>query len=71
MGIEKNENLEGGPTPADLAQICLDFGVDADDCDYMAEIEKWDDALGYAYSALCVAGVDDPEAFLRERGILE
>jgi len=34
------------------------------------DLVEFDEALGFTLTALIEAGIDDPEAFLREKGIL-
>lgn len=60
---------ENEPTSADLANACRETLTD-DDC---AELEsmEFEEALGYSITLLIEQGIDDPEQFLKEKGIIE
>ena len=57
------------PTSEDLARACS-AALDAADCDDLARM-PFDEAVGYAYTLLYAAGVDNPEKFPKDQGILE
>jgi len=63
---ESNEKV----SPLDIAEACMGV-LDQETCDQIAEFEDNKEALGYVFSALIEAGIDDPEEFLKEKGILE
>lgn len=58
-----------GPTSKDLADACSEILTDED----RAEIADMpiDEALGYAFSLLIANGVEDPDSYLKDKGILE
>ena len=57
------------PTSKELADACREV-LPGEDCDELAQMSI-DDALGHAFTLLIENGVDDPETFLKEKGILE
>ena len=71
--MEKREfelnNIEHELTAAELAEACREV-LDPETC---AEIEGMepDEAMGYAFTCLIEVGIDDPEEFLIEKGLLE
>ncbi|UTI65879.1 hypothetical protein NBH00_06600 [Paraconexibacter antarcticus] len=56
-------------TTDDVVQACSGCLVQ-EDLEQMVSLDL-EEALGYAFTALMEAGIEDPEAFLREKGILE
>lgn len=58
------------PTTAELVQACKER-LDAEALEIIGEYDDIDLALGLAFAALIEAGVDDPEIFLIEKGILQ
>ncbi len=67
MALENPEILEA--TVAEIADACREV-LDEEICDEIAEQDNPDDALGLAFTALCEAG-EDPEEYLKEKGVLE
>lgn len=63
---QEKENNE--LTSVELAQVCTEV-LTPEDCAELAEME-FDNALSYAFTLLLEAG-EDPEEFLKEKGILE
>ncbi len=57
------------PTSEQLANVCGEV-LSAEDCEELA-IMPMDEALGCAFTLLIENGVEDPEDFLRSKGILE
>lgn len=57
------------PTSADLALACSGV-LSPDDCQDLTAM-PFDEALGYAFTLLIANGQDDPEEFLRAKGVLE
>lgn len=66
---EEAESVKEGPTPQEIADACRE-ALDENICDAIAEEPTIEDALGLAFSTLTEAG-EDPESFLKEKGILE
>ena len=60
---------EKEPTPQELAEACKEV-LDEETC---AELEtmEFNEALGYAFTCLMEAGIEDTEEFLIKKGILE
>lgn len=56
------------PTVIDLISACSDV-LDPESCEDLRSMEIGD-AIGYAFTLLIEAGIDDPEGFLREKDIL-
>lgn len=69
MGIDSPEYLDEEPSPQEIADACRDV-LEPEACAAIADQESIEDALSIAFIALEEAG-EDPEEFLRERGILE
>ncbi len=65
-GVE-SESKE--PTLEELVSACQEV-VSEEDCQELLGME-FGDALGYAFTLLLENGIEDPEAFLAEKGILE
>lgn len=65
---EEQEQEAGEPTPEELADACKEV-LTEEDCQELASMEI-DDAIGYAFTLLLEAG-EDPDEFLKEKGILE
>lgn len=57
------------PTSEELA-LALSGIVPSEECQEIAGMDL-EDGIGYAFTVLLEQGIDDPEAFLREKGILE
>lgn len=57
------------PTSQELAEACADV-LDPQTCEEIGGIGSLEDAIGFVFSALMEAGVNDPETFLVEKGIL-
>ena len=60
---------EEGPTVEQLAAACGEV-LSEDDCAELASMST-DEAVGYAFTLLLENGVEDPEQYLRDKGILE
>lgn len=69
MGLDNKEQLDEEPTPAEIAEACRDL-LEAEVCDEIAEQEETETALGLAFSAILETG-EDPEEYLKNKGILE
>jgi hypothetical protein len=69
-GPSQEEREPTEPTVAQLVEACRGILSEEALVD-LAEIESFDDALGFAFTALIESGVEDPETFLKEKGILE
>lgn len=67
--IASEESKEKEPTTQELVEACKEV-LDEETC---AELEamEFDEALGFAFTCLIEAGIDDPEEFLIEKGILK
>ena len=68
----ENSNVEresAEPTAEGVADACENI-LSPETCKEIAGLEL-DDALGYAFTALLEAGIEDPEAFLVKKGVLE
>lgn len=63
------ESNEQEPTSQELAEACKDV-LTAEDCQELAEME-FGDALNNSFTLLSETGIEDPEAFLKKKGILE
>lgn len=70
MSIDDAEGLAENVTSVEIADACRDV-LDADVCADIAAEGDSGEALGFAFAALIQAGQDDPEAFLKSKGILE
>ncbi len=57
------------PTPQGVAEACSDT-LDEETCEEIGDIDNLVDAIEFAFTALMEAGIDDPGAFLIEKGIL-
>ena len=69
MGLDDNESNEE-PSAAEIADACKDV-LDAETCAEIAGMDMEDeDTLGAIFAYLEEAGIEDPEAFLIEKGIL-
>ena len=60
---------EKEPTPEDLAEACREV-LTEEDCRELASMPL-DEGVGYAFTLLLENGVDDPDAFLRDKNIIE
>ena len=69
MGLEHSEILEEEPTVAEVADVCRAILGD-EICDEIAMMEDLEEAIGLAFTLLIEVG-EDPEAFLRSKGLLE
>ena len=58
------------PTSIEVAEACTEK-LSPEECDGIAAIEDIGEALGLAFTCLIEAGVDDPEEFLTDKGVLE
>jgi hypothetical protein len=68
---ENPENLEERePTSQELAEVCAEV-LDEETCAEIAAMSDLEEAISYAFAVLIEAGVDDPEQFLIEKGILQ
>lgn len=65
----EQEGGEKEPTPTDLAEACREVLTEVD-CQEL-EALPLDEGVGYAFTLLLENGIDDPDAFLREKGIIE
>ena len=63
------EHEKQEPTSAELAEVCQEV-LSKEDCAEIAGM-PFDEALRYAFTLLIENGIDDPEKFLKEKGILE
>lgn len=63
------EEISTEPTVSELSQACSELLSEEDLAD-LAEMPM-DEALGYAFTLLLESGVDDPEGYLAEKGILQ
>lgn len=61
---------EKEPTVQELAEVCAEV-LDEVTCAEIAAMDDLEEAIGYAFAVLIEAGVDDPEQFLIEKGILQ
>jgi hypothetical protein len=68
-GIIPSPEVSEEPTSAQIAEACRGVLSEEDRVDI--EGMEFGDALGYAFSLLLTNGVEDPEAFLVEKGLLE
>ncbi len=57
------------PTSKELADACRNV-LTEEDCNELASLPM-EEALNNAFTMLIENGIDDPEAFLKEKGILE
>ncbi len=69
MNLDDKETVQEEPTIQELVDACRGV-LDEETCDEIAEQENFEDALGLAFTALEEAG-ENPEEFLKEKGILE
>lgn len=67
--IASKESKEKEPTSQELAETCRNV-LEGEICEEFERME-FVEALEYAFTCLIEAGVDDPEEFLIEKGILE
>lgn len=58
------------PTIANLAEACREL-LDKESLEALAECIDFDEAIGLALTMLIENGIDDPEQFLREMGLIE
>jgi hypothetical protein len=58
------------PTVTELVEACRGVLPEESLAD-LARIGSIDDALGFAFTALIEAGIEEPETFLKEKGILQ
>ena len=68
-GAELQEVLQDNPTVKEIADACRDV-LNEDELEAIEAEETYDYALDAAYAYLA-GHVDDPEAFLVEKGILQ
>lgn len=66
---ETKESEIPEPSTEELAQA-LENVLSEEDCEEIAGMGM-EDALGYAFTLLLEQGVEDPEAWLKEKGVLE
>ncbi len=66
MSPEMPEEKE--PTSQELAKACEGV-LSEEDCLELASMEIGE-AVGYAFTLLMTNGIEDPEGFLKEKGIL-
>lgn len=64
------EAQEGDPSIVELVEACREV-LDDDACAAILEEPDYSAALDLAFSALFNAGIEDPENFLIQKGILE
>lgn len=69
MGLDDKEILQEEPTPAEIAEACSEV-LEPVACEEIAALEDTETAIGLAFTALIEAG-ENPEEFLRTKGILE
>lgn len=67
--IADEELKEKEPTSQELAEACREV-LDEEICIEIAAME-FEEALEFIFTCLIEAGIDDPEEFLIEKGILE
>jgi hypothetical protein len=65
-----SEDNRQSPTIQELAAACADV-LPADDCWEIAGMTMDEETLGYVFTLLIAGGVEDPEQFLIQKGILE
>lgn len=65
-GIEQEKQE---PTSQELAKACQEV-LSEEDCQEITSMD-FEDALGYVFSLLIENGVENPEALLKEKGILK
>ena len=63
---ESNDEI----TSLEISEACLGV-LDQETCNEIAAFEDTEEALGYTFSALIEAGIEDPEEFLKSKEILE
>jgi hypothetical protein len=63
------EEIDNKPAVSELSQACSEILSEED----LAELSEMpmDEALGYAFTLLLESGVDDPEGYLKEKGVLQ
>lgn len=66
---EASEKKEDEPTSQELAEACKDV-LSGEDCEELASM-PFDEALDYSFTLLIQNGIENPETFLIEKGILE
>lgn len=67
--LATESKMEGEPSSTDLANACREV-LPEEDCLELEGME-FADALGYSFTLLIENGIDDPEEFLRGKGIVE
>lgn len=67
--VDNKEIGEKEPTSQELAETCKEV-LDEETC-AESEAMEFEEALGFAFTCLIEAGIEDPEEFLIEKGILE
>lgn len=68
---EGGEDEHGNePTVANLTEACREL-LDKESLEALAECADFDEAMGLAFTMLIENGIDDPEQFLREMGLIE
>jgi hypothetical protein len=65
----QSPELSTGLTSAELARACAEVLSEEDCADI--EVMEFEEGLGFAFSLLIQNGIEDPEAFLAENGVLE
>ncbi|MBX4201335.1 hypothetical protein KW803_00355 [Candidatus Saccharibacteria bacterium] len=68
-GEDPRHEYEDEITAKELIEACKGV-LQAEDLSELAELEV-DEALGYTFTLLLENDVEDPEAFLREKGVLQ
>lgn len=63
------ERLESEPTLQEIGSALL--GAVPEEDIYHLEGMEYEEGLGYAFTLLLENGVEDPEEYLKEKGILE
>ncbi|MDO8649815.1 MAG: hypothetical protein Q7K33_00665 [Candidatus Berkelbacteria bacterium] len=64
------DSSEDEPTPAELIDACREV-LDGDSLEALNECEDFEEAMGLVFTMLIEAGVEDPEQFLREKGLIQ
>jgi hypothetical protein len=67
--FESKSEQEKEPTLENLTNACRE--VLGEEVEELKNCEGMEEALGLCFSLLIENGIDDPEEFLREKGILE
>lgn len=67
--FESKSEQEKEPTIENLVNVCKE--ILGDESEELLSCENMEEALGLCFSLLIENGIDDPEEFLKKKGILE